>query len=285
MKRLLLPLFALILLFSGCVREIITVPEPSENFYVLDSAGVLDISTENRIVRINADLDKKCGAQIAVVCIDTTGNIDIADYSLCLFEKWGIGDSKKRNGVLVLISVKDSNYWLLQGNGIEEELPSGILKLMAGKYLEPKFAEGDIDGAVNDIFDALIDHFEAMYSITVEMQSSAHPVWNFGTVEGFFSPIIGLVKGIVDSLGGFTVAIIIIIVLACIFSSAPSGKRGQFFIYSTRSATRAGRPNYSGYKPGRYPSGHSFSSGKSGFSADRHSGGGGSSRGGGSGRR
>ena len=97
----------------------------------------------------------------------TTGNHDIKDYAYAVFNKWKIGSADKNNGVLILLSVEEDDYWVLQGKGLETLLPSGTLKLMLDDYLEPYFAKKQYDEGVRALFDALIKQYEQIYSVSI----------------------------------------------------------------------------------------------------------------------
>ena len=170
---LLLFILTAALLSSCAVRS--PYPDPGEFFFVYDGAGVISGETERYIVASNADLERKTGAQIVVAAVETTGFTDIADYAKGLFNKWEIGDSAKNNGVLLLISAEEDDYWVVQGSGLEDLLSSGTLKLMLDEYMEPEFARGNYDGAARSMFGALVSFFESAYSVTVEPDYSYEP--------------------------------------------------------------------------------------------------------------
>lgn len=143
------------------------IPSPSNSFYVLDEANVLGLSTEEHIVDIDTELERRTGAQVVVVCVKTTGNTDISDFAYQLFNKWKIGSETKNNGVLILLAIQDSNYYALQGKGLENILSSGTLKLMLDEYLEPDFAMGDYDAGAKKMFDAVVKFLSEVYSVTI----------------------------------------------------------------------------------------------------------------------
>lgn len=152
------------------------IPSPSNSFYVLDKANELSLSTEEHIVSVNEELERRTGAQVVVVCVRTTGNTEIADYAYQLFKKWEIGDEKKNNGVLILLAVQDSDYYALQGKGLENILSSGTLKLMLDDYLEPDFAVGDFDAGAKKMFDAVARFLSEVYSVTIGEYTTAPAV-------------------------------------------------------------------------------------------------------------
>ncbi len=160
---LILVLLLILPAFTACREKTSGVPEPPEGFFVLDSADVLSADTEKYVVSGNEGLPE--GAQIVVVCVKDTGRYPIDEYAAALFNKWGIGDAKKGNGLLVLLSVGADDYWITEGKGLEDLLPSGQLKLILNEYLEPYFAEKQYDAGVRAVFDALRHKLTQIYGV------------------------------------------------------------------------------------------------------------------------
>ncbi len=225
------------------------VPDAGEYFFVYDGAGVISGETERYIVAANADLEEKTGAQIVVAAVGTTGTTDIADYAASLFNKWQIGDADLDNGVLVLMSVDEEDYWVTQGSGLEDLLSSGTLKLMLDEHMEPKFAAADYDGAARSMFDALLSFFETAYSVTVEPDYSfeqsgqTQPGTESGEKKtGCLSVSLGVLFLILVILAvGLTLTGIVVIVVAVLRHSGMTGTGGS----SSKSPSKENRNPYS----------------------------------------
>ena len=139
---------AFALVITVCVLPAIAhgapdVVEPTEQFYVADYANVIDEATEQLIVEKAAKLCEENGAQVVVVTVDFIGESTIEEYARTLFNKWGIGDKDKNNGVLLLMVIGEENYWCVQGRGLEGSLPTSSIKDMLDLCLEPDFAKHD----------------------------------------------------------------------------------------------------------------------------------------------
>lgn len=139
---------AFVLVITVCVLPAIAqgtpdVVEPTEQFYVADYANVIDEATEQLIVEESAKLCDETGAQVVVVTVDFIGESTIEEYARALFNKWGIGDKDKNNGVLLLMVIGEENYWCVQGRGLEDSLPTSSIKDMLDLCLEPDFAKHD----------------------------------------------------------------------------------------------------------------------------------------------
>ncbi|MBO4868804.1 MAG: TPM domain-containing protein [Clostridia bacterium] len=308
-------LSSLLLLICGCSSGKAKIPEPDDVFYVYDEAGIIDDELKNYIVSKNVSLCEQCGGQIVVAAVKTTGSKSIEKYAYELFNDWGIGDSEKNNGMLLLISVEEDDYWALQGKGLEKLIQSGTLKLMLNDHLEPFFAKKQYGEGIRMFFDALVDRYEQIYSITVTQSGTVsvpstpeQTETQQQTGTSFFSLVKSFIAFIAFIIVTFTVivmiviaAIIVFIIIASLISAGSStasfhaaAPRTVINPYSFKPSgttfhTSGRTGGFSSGRTGGFSSGRTggFSSGRSGgfSSGGHHSGGGGGSRGGGAGRR
>jgi len=135
----------------------LAVVEPTDNFYVADYAGVLDVQTEAQILEQSAALDDQTGAQIVVVTVDFTGTESTADYAYSLFNDWGIGSASEDNGVLLLLVIGAQDYYLLQGRGLESVLTNAWLQETLDRDLEPYFAQENYDAGVRSTYQTILE--------------------------------------------------------------------------------------------------------------------------------
>ena len=139
---------ALILALTVCMlptvsHDVLEVVDPMDQFYVADYANVIDEATEQLIVEKSAKLYEENGAQVVVVTVDFIGESTIEEYARTLFNKWGIGDKDKNNGVLLLMVIGEENYRCVRGSGLEEKLTTSAIKNILDLCLEPDFAKQD----------------------------------------------------------------------------------------------------------------------------------------------
>ena len=116
--------------------------------YVNDYANVLSYETKNRLALLMGELERKTTAQVAVVTIDTTSPLDIEGYAVKLFEKWGIGQKGKDNGILLLVAMRDRAMRIEVGYGLEGAIPDALADIIIRDYIVPSFKEGDFDTGV-----------------------------------------------------------------------------------------------------------------------------------------
>lgn len=120
--------------------------------YVYDGANVLSSSTESYIERTGSALAEACGAEVVVATVDFTDGEDIADYAYDLFNKWGIGDKKSNNGLLILLSIGAEDYYAEPGVGLTDVFTGGVLDAMLYDYLEDDFAAKEYDSGVKKVY-------------------------------------------------------------------------------------------------------------------------------------
>jgi uncharacterized protein len=116
--------------------------------YVNDYAGVLSGETAAKLTALSSEIENKTTSQLAILTIDTTSPLDIETYAVKIFEKWGIGQKGKNNGVLILVAVKDRAVRIEVGYGLEGAIPDALAKNIIEKSMVPFFKKGDYDSGV-----------------------------------------------------------------------------------------------------------------------------------------
>ncbi|MCD7948636.1 MAG: TPM domain-containing protein [Oscillospiraceae bacterium] len=173
MKKLFrtLPVFACIL--ALLVTGVLAMPEKPYNSYVSDNANVLSDETITYIDEQNDIISAATGGAIVVATVDFLDGMAIDEYAYALFNDWGIGDSQKNNGILLLLAIGEDDYYLLQGEGLASALSASRIKAdFLTPYLEPDFAVGDYDSGVRSVFEALYAWYANYYS--TEMSSAGY---------------------------------------------------------------------------------------------------------------
>ena len=160
------------------------VVDAPANIYVGDYANVLSEETEQYIIAQNQTLAEATGAQIVIVTVDFLDGMDIEDYAYTIFNDWGIGDAEKNNGLLLLLTIGEENYWAMQGKGLEGVLSSGTLGDYLYEYLEPDFAAGDYDAGVYNVFNAFLGWFNDYYDLTAQSSNQNTAGDNSGIAAG-----------------------------------------------------------------------------------------------------
>ena len=115
--------------------------------YVNDFAHVLSSETTSDLNDVCKQLDDKAHAQVAVVTVNSTDGKDVFDYTVSLYQAWGIGSKSTNRGALILFAIKDHKYWTTVGYGLEPILPDGRVGGF-GREAVPLLRQSNYDGAV-----------------------------------------------------------------------------------------------------------------------------------------
>jgi uncharacterized protein len=230
--------------------------------YVNDFAGVLSAATQNQLNEMCRQVDQKAQAQIAVVTVKSTDGQDIFNYSVDLYQKWGIGQKGKDRGVLILLAVQDRKYWSTVGYGLEPILPDGKVGGF-GREAVSYLKNNDYNGAVSLLTSRVIDVIakDAGVQITTTQPRRIEPLTS-QPHETELSP-------------GAIIAIIVVIIIVL---AVPPLRRLLFYMFLFGGGGGGGYRGGGGFGGGGFGSG-GFGGGGGGFGGF----GGGSTGGGGAG--
>lgn len=151
MKKNKLLLWSMILLFVLGSISIgsadVAIPDPTNEFYVGDFAGLLSEEAESLIINTNLNYEKaEEKPQVVVVTVQNFGGLDVDSYAVKLFEEWKIGNRQYDNGVLLLLGLEERRVRIEVGYGLEGAIPDGtvgeILDTVTGDLSAGNYSEG-----------------------------------------------------------------------------------------------------------------------------------------------
>jgi uncharacterized protein len=126
----------------------VRIPEPVG--YVNDVAGVMDAPSRAQLESFLDQVEKKTGAQFAVLVVQTTAPLEPIEYKTRVFERWGIGKKGEDNGLLMLVALDERQVRFETGYGLEGVLPDGLQSRIFRDVMAPKFRTGDYAGGIRD---------------------------------------------------------------------------------------------------------------------------------------
>lgn len=136
----------LVIVTALCTTALIAVDVnslPKPTGYVSDLAHVVNPADKDQLEAFCTRVEQELGVQFALVTIDSLGDQPVRDFALDLSRKWGVGDRKSNQGVLLLLVVKDHKDDIETGRGIEPYITDGFAgstlramreELRAGNY-------------------------------------------------------------------------------------------------------------------------------------------------------
>jgi len=150
-----LPLLACFLLFLTLQAHALGVPDLRG--YVNDYAGMISNPARAKLEEELKAFEQSDSTQLVILTLPSLGGETLEDYSIRVVEAWKIGQARKDNGILLLVSKNDRKIRIEVGRGLEGR----VTDLMAGRIVDlvitPRFKRGDYDGGVAAGVDALID--------------------------------------------------------------------------------------------------------------------------------
>lgn len=172
-------------------------PVPTRDIYAQDYGDVLSRETESRINRLSTELQSRTRAQIAVVTIPSLEGEAIEEYSLALFRKWGIGDRKLNNGVLILVAVAEKKSRIEVGYGLEGALPDAKTGRIQDEFLRPGIESGDFNTALMNTYLAVVREVAKEYSEQLKTTQRTSPKKrstgsDFDSLPGWMQLLIGV---------------------------------------------------------------------------------------------
>lgn len=126
------------------------IPEkPNPPRLVNDFAGIIPDAQamEDTLERFARETSN----QIVVVTVNDLGDYDKADFAQRLGQKWGVGNKKYNNGIIVLVKPKNSTNgqaFIATGYGMEGPLPDALCTRIARNEMVPFFKENDYSGGI-----------------------------------------------------------------------------------------------------------------------------------------
>ncbi|HVH71476.1 MAG TPA: TPM domain-containing protein, partial [Candidatus Dormibacteraeota bacterium] len=115
--------------------------------YVTDLAGVIGAQKKANLEALSTELEKKTGAQMAIVTVRSLDGESVEYYTVDLFKQLGIGSKKDNRGVLLLVAPNDRKYRIEVGYGLEPVINDARAG-DAGRSMVPFLRQGDYGDAI-----------------------------------------------------------------------------------------------------------------------------------------
>jgi uncharacterized protein len=194
------------------------VPLPVPFNPIVDNAHVIDAETRTRLEQIYRDLKERGNIEYSVLTVDTTGDLDIFDFSLAVARGWGIGSKEgDKAGLLLVVAIQDRKYFTQVSRHIEGELPDGLVGQIQRERLVPQFRQQNYSKGILDTIEAYVATLGAKRGFSVEGIGESK-VYRGEPEE----PLQRRPQTSVSSVCGTVIVIIVIVVLL----SAASRRRG-----------------------------------------------------------
>jgi uncharacterized protein len=111
---------------------------------VLDGAGILDAGA---LARCQAACRSARG-DLRVLIVPDCGGAQPREAGLRLFNRWGIGDRQRNDGVLLMVALAERRCEFLLGTGLDDDAQVLRSQAIVDRELVPRFRAGDKAGGV-----------------------------------------------------------------------------------------------------------------------------------------
>ncbi|MBS1903841.1 MAG: TPM domain-containing protein [Bacteroidetes bacterium] len=140
-------------LFVLSARADVNVPHLTTRVY--DETSTLTPDQVEALSRKLAIYEDSTSTQIVVVIVKTLGGAEINDYATTLGKQNAVGQSKKNNGVILLIAMQEHKTYIATGYGMEPTVTDALASVILRDVLKPALRNGDFYGGINATIDSI----------------------------------------------------------------------------------------------------------------------------------
>jgi len=141
------------------------IPEkPEFQTSVYDYINLLSPSEKNNLEQKLIRYSDTTSTQIVVAIINSTNGESITYLGAQWGDKWGIGQAKEDNGILILLAKNDRKIAINTGYGVEHLLTDAMSRRIIDRDIIPYFKNSDYPGGlnrgVNSVFEVLTGEYQ-----------------------------------------------------------------------------------------------------------------------------
>ncbi len=114
--------------------------------------------------------------QIVVAIINSTNGENINYLGANWIKKWGIGQAKEDNGILIILAKKDRKIGINTGYGVEHLLTDAMSKRIIERDIIPYFKQNDYYSGLNKGVESIFEVLKGEYQGTRKSSNDGLPV-------------------------------------------------------------------------------------------------------------
>ncbi len=184
----------LIVLLLGSAAAALEIPKATG--YINDQAGIISPEVKLKLEQFLKKFDQSDSTQISVLTIPSLKGESLEDYSQRVFQKWGLGQKGKDNGVLLLVAKADKKIRIEVGYGLEGRLTDLLSGRIIDNEISPRFKQGDFDGGIVNGVASIAQAVRGEYTGTgkTKTKKKSSP-FGFIFILFFLLPLLGRIGG------------------------------------------------------------------------------------------
>lgn len=125
-----------------------SIPTPRPQGWAVDLTGSLTPGDVQALNELCEEVNRKTGAEMAVVAVGTVDGADPREYATRLFNHWGIGQQGANNGILLFTALDDRASEIVLGMGIDTEESRRLSAEIMEREMLPLFRVGNVADAL-----------------------------------------------------------------------------------------------------------------------------------------
>ncbi|MBR4839321.1 MAG: TPM domain-containing protein [Paludibacteraceae bacterium] len=134
------------------------IPLPQKGGYPMYTSNPDHVLSDGCVEYIEQklyELEDSVGVKTLVVAVEHLDGDDPQQFSLRVFNKYGVGSEKNNRGLMITLASLDKSYYITTGYGLEGELPDALCKRVGNRYIVPNAKEGNFDAAISLAVDSI----------------------------------------------------------------------------------------------------------------------------------
>lgn len=143
---------------------------------VNDWAGVIGADGALAIERKLEEFERQSSTQLVVAILPSLEGQDLDDLANRLYERWGLGQKDKNNGVLLLVALADRKARIEVGYGLEDRLTDAVSRRILEERLFPAFREKAYAEGIASTCDGIIEATRGAYQARPSKRGTPIPV-------------------------------------------------------------------------------------------------------------
>jgi uncharacterized protein len=144
----------------------------------VDQAGLLSPQTRLRLTQQLEQHERATREQVVIAILSSLQGYPIEDYGVQLARRWGIGQAKQNNGVVLIIAPNERAVRIEVGYGLEGKLTDALTHAIIQNEILPYFKQGDFEAGVVHGTQAILAVLGGAYTPTTG-KSQGRPVFAF----------------------------------------------------------------------------------------------------------
>ncbi len=123
---------------------------------VVDQANIMSAQSRADVETKLKNLEDKSSIQLVVATVKSLQGSDIETYANELFRAWKLGETKKNNGVLLLVAPNEHKVRIEVGYGLEGTLTDALSSVIISSAIVPRFKANDFSGGIERGVDGIV---------------------------------------------------------------------------------------------------------------------------------